>query len=57
MPLRSTAPVKGSGAVQASETSKPTADPVRSVGAGTSGGAEGVAQAWFDAAVSVPPST
>ena len=57
MPLRSTAPVKGSGAVQASETSKPTADPVRSVGAGTSGGAEGVAQAVFDAADSDSPST
>ena len=45
------------GAVQDNDTLKPEAEPVRSVGPATSGGAEGVAHASLEGAVSNVPST
>ena len=51
------APSVVAGAVQDRETLKPDADPAKSVGPGTTGGAEGVAQAKLDTPDSEVPST
>ena len=50
-------PSRGAGGVQARDTLKPEADPVKSVGPGTTGGAEGVAQERLDTPDSDVPST